>query len=317
MNELRDALEEYLAIRRSLGFKLHTDARILRTFVVFAERDGSDHITVALVLRWIAQPSRAQAPRRAKCLSVVRCFARWWSATDPRTQVPPQDLLPLRMNLRRRPHAYDEDDVPRLLTEAARLPSRKGLRGLTFVTFLGVIAATGLRLSEALALDRGDVDLQKALLTIRRTKFGKDRVIPVHPTTRQALAEYAAERDRILRRFSGPAFFVAETGRRLTEWAARYAFARISQRIGLRRPVPHYGCGRGPRLHDLRHRFAVRTLVDWYRAGVNVDQEMPKLAAYLGHGSVASTYWYLEAVPELLLLATERLRSGSAGGPSS
>lgn len=315
MKQLREAVDEYLAVRRSLGFKLVTDGRILRTFVAFAERNGADHITVALLLRWIGEPSRAQAPRRAKCLSVVRFFARWWSATDPRTEVPPPEMLPVRHHFKRRPHAFNEDDIPRLLAEAARLPSRRGLRGLTFVTCLGLIAATGLRLNEALALDRDDVDLGTGLLTIRQAKFGKDRLVPIHPTTRQALEDYAMERDRLIRHSTGRAFFEAETGRRLTEWAVRYAFARISQRIGIRPPRARYGLGHGPRIHDLRHRFAVRTLVDWYRSGVNVDQEMPKLAAYLGHGSVASTYWYIEAVPELLLLAAERMQSGAV--PSS
>lgn len=308
MSQLRDALGEYLVVRRSLGFHLNSQARILRGFVAFAERQDAAYITIPLVLRWISEPSRAQAATWATRLSVVRGFARWWQATDSRTEVPPQALLP-QPYLRKPPHVFDENDVPRLLAETALLPSRRGLRGATYSTFFGLVAATGLRVSEALALDRGDVDCDEALLTIRRTKFGKDRFIPIHRSTADVLSDYAARRDSILRSASTKAFFVAESGRRVTEWAARYAFARVSQRIGLRQPVPGYGLGRGPRIHDLRHRFATRTLVDWYRDGKNVDMEIPKLAAYLGHSSVAGTYWYIEAVPELLLLAAERQRT--------
>ncbi len=312
MSELREALREYLRIRRSLGFKLVTQTRILRGFLAFADRENAAHVTIPLVLRWIGQPSRAQEGTWAGRLSVVRCFARWWSATDPQTEIPPQALMPMS-RWRRRPHSYHEDDVPRLLAEATRMRSRLGLRGLTYTTFFGLIAATGLRVSEALALDRGDVDLEEALLTIRRTKFGKDRLVPIHPTTANALKDYAARRDRFLRTVSTKGFFVAESGRRVTQYAARYCFAKLSQRIGLRQPVPRNKLGRGPRIHDLRHRFAVRTLVDWYRADKNVDQEIPKLATYLGHASVEGTYWYIEAVPELLLLAAERQHRRAGG----
>jgi integrase/recombinase XerD len=315
MNQLRHAVREYVAVRRSLGFKLETQARILRGFVAFAEREGAAHVTTPLVLRWIGQPSKAQEGTWATRLSVVRCFARWWSSRDPQTEMPPQALMPTRKAWRR-PHTYHEDDVPRLLAAAARMRSRLGLRGPTYMTIFGLIAATGLRVSEALALDRGDVDLDEALLTIRRTKFGKDRLVPIHSTTADALKEYAARRDSIFRSVSTKAFFVAESGRRVTDCAARYSFAKLSQRTGLRQPVPRNKLGHGPRIHDLRHRFAVRTLVDWYRAGKDVDREIPKLAAYLGHSSVAGTYWYVEAVPELLLLAAERQHARSEQGAS-
>ncbi len=308
MSELRNAVREYLAVRHSVGFKLETQGRILRGFVAFAEREGAAHVTIPLVLRWIGQPSKAQEATWAKRLSVIRCFARWWSVSDPQTEIPPQALMPRRKATWRRPHAYHEGDVPRLLAAAARMRSRLGLRGQTYMTIFGLIATTGLRVSEALALDRGDVDLDQALLTIRRTKFGKDRLVPIHPTTADALKEYATRRDSIFRSVSTKAFFVAESGRRVTDCAARYSFAKLSQRTGLRQPVPRNKLGRGPRIHDLRHRFAVRTLVDWYRASKDVDREIPKLAAYLGHSSVAGTYWYVEAVPELLLLAAERQR---------
>jgi integrase len=162
-----------------------------------------------------------------------------------------------------------------------------------------------MRVNEALGLDRQDVDLDRGILHIRRTKFGKSRYVPVHASTVGALKKYAAARERILPAPLTPAFFLSERGTRITEWMARYTFAKLSQKIGLRASVK--GHGRGPRIHDMRHRFAADTLIHWYRAGLDVEQELPKLATYLGHVHVNDTYWYLEAVPELLQLATDRL----------
>jgi integrase len=162
-----------------------------------------------------------------------------------------------------------------------------------------------MRVNEALHLDGSDVDLNPGILHIRRTKFGKSRYVPVHPSAERALKTYAEVRDRIFPAPSTPAFFISERGRRISEWMARYTFAKLSQQIGLR--VAAKGHGRGPRLHDMRHRFAARTLIRWYRAGLDVERELPKLATYFGHVHVNDTYWYLEAVPELLQLATDRL----------
>jgi integrase/recombinase XerD len=169
----------------------------------------------------------------------------------------------------------------------------------------GLLAVTGLRVSEALRLDRDDVDFAQGLLTIRRTKFGKSRLVPVHRSTREALERYDAQRARVFPQPATPAFFLSERGRRITDWSARYTFAKLSQRIGLRAAAS--GHGRGPRIHDMRHRFAARTLIHWYRTGVDVERELPKLATYLGHVHVNETYWYLAAVPELLQLASQRL----------
>jgi integrase len=161
-----------------------------------------------------------------------------------------------------------------------------------------------MRVNEALSLDRPDVDLGQGVLTIRRTKFGKSRHVPVHSSTVGVLKQYAATRDAVVPAPS-PAFFVSERGTRITEWMARYTFAKLSQQLGLRAVAK--GHGRGPRLHDMRHRFAARTLINWYRQGLDVERELPKLATYLGHVHINETYWYLEAVPELLQLATNRL----------
>ena len=307
MNELQGSLQEYLAMRRSLGFELTSQAYDLRNFVAFLQGEGASYITTELALRWVQQPNRAQPATRAARLGTVRRFAAWRSATDRRTQVPPEGLLPHRYR-RKHPYIYSDDEIESIIQTAGKLPSPKGHRALTYSTLYGLLAVTGMRISEALSLDRQDVDLQEGILTIRRTKFGKSRLVPVHSSTRDALRAYAQRRDEILPVSLTLGFFVSERGTRITGCMARYTFAKVSREIGLRAPVQggrrH---GHGPRLHDMRHRFAVRTLIDWYRAGLDVEREIPKLATYLGHVHVNDTYWYLEAVPELLALVTERL----------
>ncbi len=306
MSGLRESVEEYLAIRRSLGFRLITVAYDLYNFVDFAEGEGASYITTELALRWAQLSTEAQPATRAARLGSVRRFAAWRSATDPRTQVPPQGLLPHRYR-RTRPYIYSDDEIGRIVLTAGELASPKGLRARTYSTLFGLLAVTGMRVSEAVSLDRHDVDFEAAILTIRRTKFGKTRLVPVHPSTRAALRAYGQQRDQVVRVSLTPGFFVSERGTRITGCTARYTFAKVSREIGLRAPVKGHRHGHGPRLHDMRHRFAVRTLIDWYRAGLDVEREIPKLATYLGHVHVHDTYWYLEAVPELLALATERL----------
>jgi integrase len=304
MTALDQALTAYLRIRRSLGFRLRLPASSLRNFVTFLHTAGASHITAELALRWATQPTRAQPSTWAWRLGMVRRFASWLSATDPRTEIPPVGLLPHRYR-RKAPHLYRDADIDRLLRRSQALSSPTGLRARTWTTLFGLLVVTGMRVTEAIRLDRSDVDLTLGSLHIRRTKFGKSRHVPVHPSTVAALRQYAAVRDRLVPAPRTPAFFLSERGQRVTEWAARYTFAKLSQQLGLRRSAP--GHGRGPRLHDMRHRFAAATLIRWYRVGVEVDRELPKLATYLGHVHVADTYWYLEAVPELLQLATARL----------
>ncbi len=304
MSELRQAIDQYIAQRRSLGFELREPEIVLHRFVAFADREGAEYITTDLVLRWTSEPSKAQPATWASWVAMVRRFARWRSATDPRTEVPPDGLLPQRFR-RQPPYIYSDDEIERLVRAATQLPSSNGMRALTYSTYFGLVAATGMRMSEGIALDRGDVDLAEGILTIRRTKFGKSRIVPVHPSTREVLESYAAQREHTLLTLQTPAFFVSAHGSRITQWSTRYNFAKVSQQVGLRTPAS--GHGHGPRLHDLRHRFAVRTLIEWYRKGLDVERELPKLSTYLGHVHVNDTYWYLEAVPELLQRATERL----------
>lgn len=308
MSTLREALKKYLKLRRNLGSQLRGVDSALRNFVAFAERESVSYITTDLALRWALEPPQAQPATWASRLRMVRGFAVWLSATDRRTEVPPVGLLPYRYQ-RQRPYIYSDAEIEAIVGAAGQLASPKGLKGHTYSTVFGLLSVTGMRVSEVLALDREDVDLEEGILRIRRTKFGKSRLVPLHDSTRQVLLAYADERDRVVARPVTTAFFLSERGTRVTQWATRYNFAKVSREVGLRSPVKGCRHGHGPRLHDMRHRFAACTLVDWYRAGVDVERELPKLATYLGHVHVNDTYWYIEAVPELLELATRRLEN--------
>lgn len=313
MSAMRDALTQYVALRRALGTKLQEPARTLEHFVDFLEREGSEFITSELALRWAMEPKGVQRATWARRLGMVRRFAAWFSTIDVRTEVPPHRLLTPRRR-RNKPHVFSEQEIGQLMAEAAQLASRTGLRALTYTTLIGLLTATGLRPGEALALDRSDVDLESGILAIRRTKFGKSRFVPVSDSTRVALQDYAKQRDALPTHCRTDAFLVSERGDRLQGCTARRTFARISRGVGLRVATGSRRSGRGPRLQDFRHCFATRKLIEWYRAGLDVGRELPKLTTYLGHVDVAHTYWYLEAVPELLQLATQRLSGPRTGG---
>jgi len=312
MSELRQALNDYIVVRRNLGFQLRLPAGCLRNFVAFLEAEGASYITTELALRWATQPACAQPSTWAWRLSMIRRFAEWHRTIEPRTEVPPERILCHRYQ-RKRPHIYSDEEIHQLLRQAQQLPSSRGLRAQTYTTLFGLLAVTGMRVNEALSLDRDDVDLDQGIIVIRRTKFGKSRHVPVHSSTVEALKKYTRTRDRMFPVRSNSCFFVSERGTRITDCMARYTFAKLSQQLGLRSVAK--GHGRGPRIHDMRHRFAARTLINWYRAGLDVERELPKLATYLGHVHINETYWYLEAVPELLQLATDRI-IGKRGGQS-
>jgi integrase len=314
MSALRKAVEEYLALHRRLGAGMRDTGSNLHRFADFLEQEGATVVTTDLALRFACQPVHALPSTWASRLTHVRRFAAWHSAVDPRTEVPPTDLLP-HPHRRKPPHIYSDEEIGALVWEASRLPSPTGLRARTLATLLGLLPSTGLRIGEALSLDRDDVDLAEGILFVRRGKFGKSRFIPVHDSTCDALGEYARDRDRLLPHPKSPAFFVGEGGRRPTQGSVRHNFVRISRVVGLRSPTDGNRYGHGPRLHDMRHRFAVARLLAWYREGRDVDREMPKLSTYLGHVHVSCTYWYLEAVPELLRLATERLERAGQVAP--
>lgn len=313
MSALCKAIDEYLALRRGLGFKLQQEGLWLDQFASFLKRRRSSRVTTTLALEWATQPAHAQSAHLARRLSVVRGFAHFRAASDPRTEVPPQTLLPYRYH-RKPPYIYTNAELGRLLDAAKRLPSKTRLRQKTYTTLLGLLAVTGMRIREAVDLDRDDVDLAAGVLTVRRGKFGKSRLVPVHASTRRALARYAAWRDSLQPKPVTTTFFVGEHGRHLTANVAEVTFVKLSRRAGLRGPTDH----RGPRLHDLRHRFAVHVLLDWYREGDDVEHRLPQLSAYLGHAHVTDTYWYLSAVPELMCMVSARMepRPRPRGSPA-
>lgn len=306
MTSLKERLNQYVALRLALGTRLEEPAKTLATFVDFLKREGADFIRLDLAVRWAMEPKLVQQATWARRLGMVRGFATWLSSIDPRTQVPASRLLPARRR-RRKPHIFTDQEVAKLMAKAANLKEPKGPRALTYLTLIGLLSATGLRPGEATALDRADVDLENGILSIRQTKFGKSRFVPVSESTRAALVRYAKERDQLWPRPRSSAFLLSARGDRLAGGTARRIFAGIASAIGLRPPSDGRRIGRGPRLQDFRHSFATRRLIEWYRAGVDAGQELPKLATYLGHVDVNHTYWYIDAAPELLQLATERL----------
>ena len=308
MSELGTAVQQYLATRRALGFKLRDEGVVLPQFVRFLEQEGASFITADLALKWAMQAERASPAHRARRLGMVRIFASCHSATDPRTQIPSAYLLPHRYH-RKQPYIYGDDEVAGLLGAAARLSSPAGLRSSTYETLLGLLSATGMRIGETVGLERQDVNLTKGTLVIRHSKFGKSRVIPVHPTVQCKLRAYESLKNTIIPSPETTAFFISEGGKRLTKWTVERTFAKMSKQIGLRGQTD----SRGPRLHDFRRTFAVKTLLSWYQSGEQVEQRIPCLSAYLGHRHLKDTYWYLSAVPELMRLVVDRLQSIEGG----
>ena len=300
MTTLRQALGDYLRIRRRLGFEMPQDGRLLEGFVEFLERAGAERITTELALMWARMPVDAHPHYWRQRLGVARGFARHLATIDPASEVPSKDLLPATRP-RIAPYIYTDAEIAALMAAARGLRPR--LRAARHETLIGLLAATGMRPGEALALDRQDVDLRDGVLHVRAGKQRRQREVPLHQSTIGALRDYARRRDARFARPSTPAFFIAARGRRMRRGELNQTFMKLIREVGLE--------GRGararPRPHDLRHAFAVRTLLDWYQAGEDIDRRMPLLSTYLGHVDPASTYWYLEAVPELLELISRRL----------
>jgi integrase len=308
---LAHELDRYLSVRRSLGYDLATAERILRRFVQYADGQGATHVTVDLFLRWQAVFGHARRSTWGARFITVRLFSQWLHALDTAHDVLPRGLIPYRY-CRTHPYIFSDAQIIAIVEEAARLPSIYGMRGLTCSTLFGLIAVTGMRINEALSLDTGDIDLDTGIVHIRFGKLGKERLVPVHDSASERLRLYAAERDRLLGRTPVP-FFVKCDGARLGDCGARYNFAQVCQRIGLRELQAEGRHGHGPRIHDLRHSFAARTMIDWYRFGKDPAREMFKLTTWLGHSKPAHTYWYIEAVPELLELASSWITDGHDG----
>ncbi|MCA1699632.1 MAG: tyrosine-type recombinase/integrase [Actinobacteria bacterium] len=306
MTDLRSALHDYLTIRRQLGFELNTVGGLLEDYVDFMEHAGASQITSELAVAWAKLPQDARPHRWRQRLGMVRGLARYVSTIDPQTEVPSEDLLPARRP-RVAPYLYSQAEIAALMWAAQDLTPR--LRAATLGTLIGLLAVSGLRAGEALGLDRQDVDLDDGALHVRAAKQSKQREVPLHDSTTEALREYSRLRDRYLPEPKTPAFFVSTSGTRLAKGTFNQTFAKLIREVGLE--------GRGervrPRPHDLRHTFAVRTLLEWYRAGVDVDAQLPLLSTFLGHVDPVSTYWYLQASPELLAVACERLERAEGG----
>lgn len=295
MSALLAHVQDYLRLRRGLGFALAREGRILPQFVNFLETGGHTAVTTDLAIAWAQQNSQINVARR---LGAVRGFAQYLSMIDPATEVPPAGVFGIKQQ-RPTPYLWSETDIARLLHAASAL--QPAFRAATCETYFGLLAVTGLRSGEGLYLQVGDVDLNAGVITVRQAKLGRVRLVPLHPSTVNKLRIYAETRDTAHPHPSSTAFFVGATGAALTYDPVSATFRELVNNLGLG------GNGAHPRMHDLRHTVAVRTLIDWHRAGQDIETRIPTLVSFLGHVNPASTYWYLSASPELMGLAAGRL----------
>jgi len=298
MSALGRHVQEYLALRRSFGFTLEREERLLASFVEYSESAGAKNLSSELAVAWAKLPAAASANQWAKRLGIVRRFAIYLQTIDEATQVPPSGVFPTNRR-RPTPYLFTERDVERILQAARGLLSP--LRAATHEALFGLLAASGMRLGETVALARDDVDLNSGVITIRHAKFDRTRLVPLHETTTTALSHYAATRDRLCPRPRADVFFCSSIGTALDRSGVDKTFREITTTLGLRTAMVR------PRVHDLRHGFAVRTLVTWQRQGTRIDRNLATLSGYLGHVAPSDTYWYLSAVPELMELAASRL----------
>jgi integrase len=301
MITLETHLEDYLKLRRQLGFKLRVTGILLGSFVRFAQRQRVSLISTKLAVEWATCLSRIQPAQKARRLAVVRRFAVYLSAFEPRTEIPPKRLLGCQFR-RRQPFLYRPEDIAQLIDVADQIYGDIPLKAATLGTVIGLMAVTGMRVGEVIALDRGDVDLCQGVITVRRAKGDRSRLVPLDSSTQRALKRYTVLRDQTFPRSHWSSFFVSARGKPLVYGTVHRNFLSVARRVGLVK----LGERRKPRLHDLRHHFCIETMLRWYRADEDIEARLPELSTYLGHGHVEGTYWYLSAVPELLQLATQR-----------
>ena len=303
MSPLAQAAADYLALRRRLGHDLADAHRLLPRLVAYLDEIGASTVTIAAALAWSTAPDVDPAstvwPRR---MSVTRGFARHMAGIDPATEIPPVGLIPMRQRWSA-PFLFSPADIEQLMAAASET-IRWRLPAATHATLIGLLAVTGMRVGEALKLDDTDIDRHDGVLVVRESKFGKTRLVPVASSTLDALAAYTAIRDQLVQRHV-PAIFVSQRGNRTIYACVQQTFRRLCDITGIGAAGP-----RKPTIHGLRHSFAVNTLIDWHRAGENVDARLPALSTYLGHRDPRSTYWYLSAAPELLALAARRIEPG-------
>jgi integrase/recombinase XerD len=298
MSVLSQHVDDYLQLRRSLGFKLERAGWLLPQLVGYLEAAGAPTLTSELAIAWARQPAHTRPNHWAQRLAVARGFARYLQTIIPATEVPPSGVFPTSRH-RPTPYLWSKRDVCRLLEHARSL--HPPLRAATHETLFGLLATTGMRIGEAIGLESGDIDFNAGVITIREAKFDRTRLVPLHPTVTDALGRYLAERDRLCPAPRSPALFLSNVGTALTRTGVARTLRQLTTSMGIRTDTVH------PRAHDLRHSFAVETLLRWQRSGVDIDAAMPRLSVYLGHIAPADTYWYLSAVPELMELAAHRL----------
>lgn len=300
MSALAAAAQDYLAIRRALGVKLVGPGRLLADYIAHLDAHDLGTVTVQSAVDWASAPAGVTRQQTAVRLSVARGFARYLAAFDPNTEIPPADLLH-GAAARRTPFIFTDEQIGALIAAATRLASP--LHAASIGTLIGLMAATGLRTSEARRLDRDDVGLNNGTLTVRCSKYGKTRQIPLHPSTTNALADYLRRRDQLCPNPLDDSLLITSTGRRLHNLGD--TFRRLLAEVGIEAPPGR----RAPRLHDLRHGFAVATLREWHTTGQDVQRQLPALSTYLGHVNPAHTYWYLQAVPELMAVLADRVET--------
>jgi integrase/recombinase XerD len=306
MSALAEHVQNYLQVRRALGFKLVGEGQLLREFVAFAHAAGQRTVTTRIALEWARLPRSGSPNYLSRRLRAVRGFARYLHALDPACEVPPLELLPAS-KYRPAPYLFSDREVLALMAAARRL--RPPLRAATFETLIGLLACTGLRIGEAIRLDREDFDQTHRLLTVRDSKFGKSREVLLHESAVRALVDYGQRRDQLCPDAEEPSFFITTRGTGLAHPTVSAPFRALLKQAGVRHPSPE----RQVRIHDLRHSFAVKTLLGWYRDGGDVAARMPLLSTYMGHVDPAATYWYLSASPELLAFAAQRLEQAAGG----
>ena len=295
MSALSGHVEDYLRLRRALGFKLERAGHLLPQLVAYLEAAGAATVTSELAIAWARLPQHAHPNHWAQRLAIARGFARYLQALDPATEVPPPGVFPTRRH-RPTPFLWSQRDICRLLESTRAL--RPAVRAATYEALFGLLATCGMRVGEAVGLDRDDVDLRAGVITIRHAKFDRPRLVPLHPTVTEALSRYATERDRLCPRPRARAFFVSSAGTRLDRSGVGKTLRKITTALGMRTETVHP-----------RHSFAVDTLIRWQRCGLSVDEHIATLSTYLGHVSPADTYWYLSASPELMGLAAGRLHT--------
>jgi integrase len=310
VSALEQAMGDYLQLRRSLGHELAEAGWLLPRFVAYLDARGVSTVTIEAALGWAQQPATDRPTTTgARRMTAARGFARYLSGSDPATEVPPLGLMPHRQRWRQ-PFIYSEADIT-AVRDQARRSITSPLRAATYDTLIGLLAVSGLRIGEAIKLDRGDVDWSQGSLLIRESKFGKSRLVPLQASSMRALGDYAVLRDELQPRPKEPSFFVSLTRNRLSYAVVSATFRQLVDAAGVGAGAPS-----PPRLHDLRHTFAVRALLGLYRAGEDVQAEIPSLSTYLGHREPSSTYWYLSAAPELLALAAARQESARMASQS-